>query len=190
LGVVLRFFHHIMVFTGGYSWAFAIILLTVAVRIVLLPLDVKQNNSMRSMQQRQPDAATFRNVASALIEARRLRISYRGRVRNVATERTVSPQRLVHYRDNWYLDAYCHLRNDLRSFAVDAIRDAAIRETRAKEVPDAELDEYLRKQDTRFAGEPAGAEQGSWRKALLRGIGLPHHRIEQPRSGTPRADDG
>ena len=37
------------------------------------------------------------------------------------TEREVSPQRLVHYRDNWYLDAWCHLREDVRSFSIDAI---------------------------------------------------------------------
>jgi predicted DNA-binding transcriptional regulator YafY len=40
--------------------------------------------------------------------------------RGQTTERE-APQRLVHYRDNWYLDAWCHLRNDLRSFAWTAI---------------------------------------------------------------------
>ena len=28
---------------------------------------------------------------------------------------------MVHYRDNWYVDAWCHLREDLRSFSVDAV---------------------------------------------------------------------
>ena len=37
------------------------------------------------------------------------------------SERTVSPQRLSYYRDNWYLDAWCHLREGLRTFALDAI---------------------------------------------------------------------
>ena len=36
----------------------------------------------------------------------------------------LSPQRLVYYRDNWYLDAWCHTREDLRSFSVDAIAHA------------------------------------------------------------------
>jgi predicted DNA-binding transcriptional regulator YafY len=58
----------------------------------------------------------------------------------------------VHYRDNWYLDAYCHLREDLRSFAVDAIQSAIPRETRAKEIPKAELDEYLGSGYGIFAG--------------------------------------
>ena len=50
------------------------------------------------------------------------------------TDRTVSPQRLVFYRDNWYLDAYCHLREDLRKFALDAIQHAALLADRAKPV--------------------------------------------------------
>src|SRR2546425_349637 len=59
------------------------------------------------------------------------------------TEREISPQRLVHYRGNWYVDGYCHVREDLRSFAVDAIRAAELRDARAREIPAAELDEHL-----------------------------------------------
>ena len=56
LGLVLRFFHDTTVgFAGDYSWALAIMLLTVAVRILLLPLAIKQINSMRGMQKIQPE---------------------------------------------------------------------------------------------------------------------------------------
>ena len=54
--------------------------------------------------------------------------------------------------DNWYVDGYCHLREDLRSFAVDAIRAAELRETRAKEIPATELDEHLGSGYGIFAG--------------------------------------
>ncbi len=47
------------------------------------------------------------------------------------------------YRGNWYLDAWCHLRNDLRSFSIDGIRKAGLLDARAKNVSEAELDEYL-----------------------------------------------
>ena len=69
------------------------------------------------------------------------------------TERVISPQRLVHYRDNWYVDAWCHLRKDLRSFAVDAIRAAEPLDERAKEIPKAELDDYLKGGYGIFAGK-------------------------------------
>jgi len=49
----------------------------------------------------------------------------------------------VHYRDNWYVDAWCHLREDVRSFAVDAIRSAAPVGKRARQVAEKELDEVL-----------------------------------------------
>ncbi len=85
----------------------------------------------------------FERVAGALLERRRVKLRYRGRGRGEDTEREVSPQRLVHYRDNWYLDAWCHLRGDLRSFSVDAIQAATVLATKADDVPEATLDEVL-----------------------------------------------
>lgn len=85
----------------------------------------------------------FAVVGSALLRRKRLLISHYVRARDETIEREVSPQRLVHYRDNWYLDAWCHLRNDLRSFAVDAIRRAEIIEQPARNVPEKTLDSVL-----------------------------------------------
>ena len=103
-------------------------------------------------ERREGKAAHFSVIAAALLKRSRLWIRHYNRKDDRETEREVSPQRLVHYRDNWYLDAWCHLRNDLRSFAVDAIRDAVLRETPAKEVREAELDEYLGSGYGIFAG--------------------------------------
>ncbi len=94
----------------------------------------------------------FGVVATALLRRRRLHIRHYHRARDRETEREVSPQRLVYYRDNWYLDAWCHLRKDLRSFAVDAIRAAVLLDARAKEVARAELDAYLSSGYGIFAG--------------------------------------
>ena len=94
-------------------------------------------------ERRTAESAHFSTIAAAVLKRSRLWIRHYNRKADRETEREVSPQRLVHYRDNWYLDAWCHLRNDLRSFAVDAIRDAALREGRAREIPAAQLDEHL-----------------------------------------------
>jgi YidC/Oxa1 family membrane protein insertase len=48
---VLKFFHN----SVGVPWGFSIVLLTVAVRAVLIPLTVKQFGSMARMQQLQPE---------------------------------------------------------------------------------------------------------------------------------------
>lgn len=85
----------------------------------------------------------FERVANAVLKQQRLHIVYVSRGNNQRTEREVSPQRLVHYRENWYCDAWCHLREDVRSFAVDAIEAATPLEKRAKQVPEAELDAVL-----------------------------------------------
>ena len=86
----------------------------------------------------------FSVVAQATLNRRRLDIRHYNRRKDRETARTISPQRLVHYRDNWYVDAWCHLREDLRSFAVDAIRGAELLDERAKEISKAELDDYLK----------------------------------------------
>src|SRR5690606_37389419 len=71
---------------------------------------------------RPPDEAGCRSVATAPLERRRLAFHSDAGSAGRGSEREVSPQRLVHDRDNWYLDAGDHGREALRSFAVDRIR--------------------------------------------------------------------
>src|SRR5574340_1024028 len=85
----------------------------------------------------------FEIIAAAVLKRKRLEVNYYTRSRAEETRRELSPQRLVHYRDNWYLDAWCHLRKGIRSFAVDAIRSAALLDKPAKEVPSRKLDELV-----------------------------------------------
>jgi predicted DNA-binding transcriptional regulator YafY len=88
-------------------------------------------------------AKSFEVVAAATLVRKRLKISHFSRQNGKTTEREVSPQRLVHYRDNWYLDAWCHLRDDLRSFSIDAIPRLEILATAAKEVSDKTIEETV-----------------------------------------------
>jgi predicted DNA-binding transcriptional regulator YafY len=85
----------------------------------------------------------FALIASAVLGRQRLKLTYYNRTRDEETHREVSPQRLVYYRANWYLDGWCHLRNDIRSFALDAMRGAEMVAGKLKDVPDAELDAVL-----------------------------------------------
>ncbi len=86
----------------------------------------------------------FEMVGEALLKRKRLHMRYLTRGRGEVSERDVSPQRLVHYRNTWYLDAWCHTREKLLRFALDAIEQAEALETKAKEVPlkhvEAEMD--------------------------------------------------
>lgn len=92
---------------------------------------------------RKRDELVFRQVAGAVLERHRIRFEYNARTTDQITERTVSPQRLTHYRDNWYLDAYDHERDALRSFSVDRISHVQVLEQSAKDISEQELSEQL-----------------------------------------------
>jgi predicted DNA-binding transcriptional regulator YafY len=85
----------------------------------------------------------FERVVDALLQRRRLALRYLTRSRGEVSEREVSPQRLVHHRNAWYLDAWCHRSDGLRRFALDAIEQAELRETKAREVSAAALREAM-----------------------------------------------
>src|ERR1700742_670689 len=54
---VLKFFHD----SVGVSWGWSIVLLTICVRLVLVPLAIKQLSSMRKMQHLQPQLKALQN---------------------------------------------------------------------------------------------------------------------------------
>jgi predicted DNA-binding transcriptional regulator YafY len=99
-----------------------------------------------------PDGALFQKVAGAVLNQLRLEIQYHARGSNTEAMRMVSPQRLAHYRDNWYLDAWCHQRNALRSFALDRIRHAKVLDATAQIVTEETLDAHYAAGYGIFAG--------------------------------------
>ena len=99
-----------------------------------------------------PTGDSFEVVASATLQRRKLRFQYRSRSKDEQTARVVSPQRLAHYRDNWYLDAWDELRQALRSFSVDRIREPLQLSDRADDCTIKELDEHFASAYGIFAG--------------------------------------
>lgn len=81
----------------------------------------------------------FETVLTALLSRKRLQLTYFNRQKNERKDRIVSPQTLVHYRDNWYLDAWCHSQDGLRSFAAECIESAKVIKDKAQEVPPSKL---------------------------------------------------
>ncbi len=85
----------------------------------------------------------FELLGSALLQRRRLRLQYFKRSDRTLSDREVSPQRLVNYRNTWYLDAWCHASDGLRRFALDAVRNAGLLDAKARNVPLRELEAEL-----------------------------------------------
>lgn len=101
-------------------------------------------------------AKCFEAIAAATMSRKRLKIWHFNRQNGITSEREVSPQRLVHYRDNWYMDAWCHLRDDLRNFSLDAVTKVEVMETDAKDLADKRIDEAVSAGYGIFNGAPQG----------------------------------
>ena len=52
---------------------------------------------------------------------------------------------MVHYRSRWYVDAYCHASEGLRTFAIENIRRAEVLPRSAKRVSTREIETELDK---------------------------------------------
>ncbi len=107
-----------------------------------------------SIGQRRGTPRQFAGVAEGLLQRQALLIRYVARNSETATERTIDPQRLVHYRDTWYLDAWCRLREDLRTFSLDRIESCTRTGETAADVPEDRLESHYASSYGIFAGEP------------------------------------
>jgi predicted DNA-binding transcriptional regulator YafY len=85
----------------------------------------------------------FQIAASATLQRKKLWFEYHARGNDRHSERTVSPQRLVHYRDAWYLDTWDDNSGELRTFSLDRISRPRMLDDSARNILDAELDEHF-----------------------------------------------
>ena len=104
---------------------------------------VQKRIKIESLGTRQMHLEQFQVVGSALLNRKRLLIEYHARGTDEISNREVSPQRLMHYRGNWHLDAWCHAKKAMRNFSVDMIKKAEISEKPADDVAEALLDEVF-----------------------------------------------
>jgi predicted DNA-binding transcriptional regulator YafY len=102
--------------------------------------------------QRRVNQSVFRACALATLERRGLQFAYRARSTEEPSFRHVDPQRLVHYREHWYLDAFDHTREALRSFALDRMSEPQVLERAARDVDDLLLDAELASSYGIFSG--------------------------------------
>ena len=85
----------------------------------------------------------FELLGSALLQRKRVWLRYFKRADRSTSEREVSPQRLVNYRNTWYLDAWCHASDGLRRFALDAMVEARALDAKARQVALRDLETAL-----------------------------------------------
>lgn len=147
-----------------------------------------------------PVGEHFQRVSSSVAQRKRLQVAYYQRASDTTTTRTLSPQRLTYYRDNWYLDAYCHLRKALRTFSLDAMQSTLVLEKPAMDIDSETLDRHTTTSYGIFSGQanltahlrfnPTRArwvsreswhplQQGHWSDAGAYELRIPYHKAEE-----------
>ncbi len=131
--------------------------------------DIAKHVHIAQVANRTAEPKSFQIIASALLTQKRMRVSYHGRTKDEKSEREISPQRLMFYRGNWYLDAFCHVRKDVRSFALERITHAQILEKKSQRVAPTALAKELESTYGIFSGRPKhtailifSAERARW----------------------------
>jgi len=94
----------------------------------------------------------FRAITECLLNNTRLKIEYT-KLSGIKNKREVSPIKLVRYRDNWYLDAWCHKARDLRLFALSRVDNVSIGKKPVKIVDEKKLKEYFTESFGIFTGK-------------------------------------
>ena len=115
--------------------------------------ELRKRIKVFGMSARKNSLDNFEEVGNALLKRKRLKIEYYSKGKDEITIREISPQRLIFYRDNWYLDAYCHKREELRSFALDGIKESELLNKKSHEISEKELNENFSESYGIFSGK-------------------------------------
>jgi len=102
--------------------------------------------------QRNSQTRHFKKIAGVVLDRKQCRLEYINRKSGDVSERVISPQRLAYYRDNWYLDAWCHLKNALRTFSMDNIRAITPLEEATRDCSEEQLSEHFESAFGIFSG--------------------------------------
>ena len=118
----------------------------------LNPDDLKHRIRILTTGRRSVNPQIYQQVTDALFTRKQLNIHYVAADQSLS-ERAISPQTLVYYRDSWYIDAWCHKRQQLRTFMLGRINSAYQLSEPAKEFDQAQLDDHFHNSYGIFSGD-------------------------------------
>ena len=91
--------------------------------------------------QRRTKPKIFNSVVESLSRSKQIEADYNP-LSNQPGTRMISPQKLVRYKDNWYLDGWCHKDNKLKVFALSRISKVKLKTNKAKILSPDEQQKY------------------------------------------------
>ncbi len=121
------------------------------------------------MAHRTLNSQIFTRISEALLNRRQITIHYRSYTQQ-KTQRTLSPQTLIYYRENWYLDAWCHLRKDLRTFSIARIDKATVLAKAAKKISTEQQQQHFSGSFGIFSGQATHQARLRFSPAIAREI--------------------
>ncbi|MGL1936691.1 MAG: WYL domain-containing protein [Fibrobacterales bacterium] len=86
------------------------------------------------------ESGIFNRVIESLVKQKRILLDYKP-IGSTIIEIEVSPVHIVRYKDNWYLDGFCHGINELKTFALSSIKKLSLSTLCAHQIDNAELQE-------------------------------------------------
>ncbi len=148
--------------------------------------DFEQHIKVLPLNNRYMTNTVFRQVCEATLKKQQMYLHYTD-YENNNSQRTISPQNLVYYRENWYLDAYCHKRQQLRTFSLARIQTIKRRPQAAKIIAPEQLKQHFSKSYGIFAGQASHTAVLRFYPKVAREIALQQWHPEQ--SGHWQGDD-
>ena len=103
-------------------------------------LDPYWTNDVR---ERDTDEGRWYRIGEAISRQKRLLLEYHVASRDEVTRRQVDPLGLVYYTDHWNVVGYDHLREDIRNFRLDRIRNLIVLSESFSPPDDFDLERYL-----------------------------------------------
>jgi predicted DNA-binding transcriptional regulator YafY len=100
----------------------------------------------------QIDIKVFQDLLQAIRNSESIIIKYFSGQKAVVVEKPCDPYHLLNFKDNWYLVAFCHEKQDFRDFLCSRIMSVERTNTTFLPDPDFSLEEH-KKQSQLFAAE-------------------------------------
>jgi predicted DNA-binding transcriptional regulator YafY len=104
------------------------------------------------------DYSQFREIIDQINEAifnrQHVRMTYFVMSRKKTSQRVVAPYKLWFFDGTFYMLGFCHLRKDVRLFAVDRIRKMVLTDTTFETPQDFDIENFLRNSFGAFLGKP------------------------------------
>ncbi|MDZ7292874.1 MAG: transcriptional regulator [candidate division KSB1 bacterium] len=88
----------------------------------------------------------FDQLTKAIANRQRIEMDYFSQYRNEMTHRQVDPYHILNYQGDWYVSGYCHLRREVRDFALTRIQRLRVLEQTFFVPAGFDKEQYLKQQ--------------------------------------------